>query len=92
VACPSDHICGLLHTWELSFFSVFSFFFFSAKEGNGHYWRKKEGKKKEKKEIVKNLEKCDKIVPGMGYVLMRKMIKLTGFISQFLFSSVLYDR
>ena len=50
------------HTWELSFFSVFSFFFFSAKEGNGHYWRKKEGKKKEKKEIVKNLEKCDKIV------------------------------
>ena len=52
----------LVHTWELSFFSVFSFFFFSAKEGNGHYWRKKEGKKKEKKEIVKNLEKCDKIV------------------------------
>ena len=42
-------------------FSIF-LLFFPAKEGNGHYWRKKEGKKKEKKEIVKNLEKCDKIV------------------------------
>ena len=45
------------HTWELSF-SVFSFFFSRQKKEMDIIGVKK----KEKKEIVKNLEKCDKIV------------------------------